>query len=160
MSGAAPARESALLNGGAACYRIYRTRDEKFVALGALEKKFWKNFCDSVDRPEWIPRHADPLPQTGLIAEVAALFAGASRAEWDRRIGDADCCYQPVRNYGEIEEHPHVAARGLVHRVASGSGKYVETAFAALVDGKAPPARMPFRDVTAEEAMAAWGGKV
>ncbi len=159
LSGAAPAREGALLNGGAAYYRIYRTGDGKFVALGALEEKFWRNFCDAVGRPEWVSRHADPLPQAGLIAEVAALIAGANRAEWDRRLGNADCCYQSVLDYGEVLDHPQAAARGLIRRAGSGGSRHVETAFAALVGGKAPPARAPFRDVTAEEAAADWSEK-
>ena len=159
LSGAAPAREGALLNGGAAYYRIYRTEDGKFIALGALEEKFWRNFCDAVGRPEWVSRHADPLPQAGLIAEVAALIAGANRAEWDRRLGNADCCYQSVLDYGEVLDHPQAAARGLIRRAGSGGSRHVETAFAALVGGKAPPARAPFRDVTAEEAAADWSEK-
>ncbi len=147
-AGAAPAREGALLNGGAAYYRIYRAGDGKFVALGAIENAFWRNFCEAAARPDWIARHADPLPQSALIAEVAELFAGASRAEWDRRLGNLDCCYQPVLDYGEVSAHPHVAARGLV--------RGAETAFAAIVDGSPPPARAPFREVTAGEALAAW----
>jgi crotonobetainyl-CoA:carnitine CoA-transferase CaiB-like acyl-CoA transferase len=158
--GAAPAREGALLNGGAAYYRIYRTRDDKFVTLGAIEKKFWRNFCEAVDRPEWILRHAEPLPQTDLIAAVAALFAGKTRAEWDRVLGTIDCCYQAVLDYCEVADHPHVMARGLVRRAASDDIGPIETAFAAIVDGSPPPARTPYRDVTAEEALAGWSAKV
>ncbi|MCC7016742.1 MAG: CoA transferase [Rhodospirillales bacterium] len=158
--GAAPSREAAMLNGGAAYYRVYRTRDGKFISLGAIEKPFWRNFCEAAGRPEWIPRHADPLPQTGLIAEVAALVAAASRAEWDRRLGGVDCCYQAVLDYGEIADRPHVAARGLVRRVPAdsetGVPAHVEAAFAAIVDGNTPRRREPFRDVSAEEALAAW----
>ena len=162
-SGPALSREAAMLNGGAAYYRIYRTKDGKFVTLGAIEPAFWRNFCQAVGRPEWIPRHADPLPQTALIAEVAALVAKGDRAEWDDRLGRVDCCYQAVLDYGEVAEHPHVAARGLVRRVpadAAGVPAHVEAAFAAIVDGATPSARAPFRDVTAEEALAAWGGTV
>lgn len=147
-AGAAPAREGALLNGGAAYYRIYRTGDGKFVALGAIEKAFWRNFCEAVARRDWTDRHADPLPQTALIAEVADVFAGAPRAEWDRRLKNVDCCYQPVLDYGEVPAHPHVAARGLV--------RGAEAAFAAIVDGEPPSMRAPHRDVTIEEAVAAW----
>jgi crotonobetainyl-CoA:carnitine CoA-transferase CaiB-like acyl-CoA transferase len=105
-AGFPPLREAAMLNGGAAYYRIYRAKDEKFVSLGAIEKPFWRNFCDAVGKPGWIARHADPLPQTALIAEVAALVATESRAEWDRRLGRVDCCYQAVLDYGEIADHP------------------------------------------------------
>lgn len=162
--GAEPSREAALLNGGAAYYRIYRTRDGRFVTLGAIEPDFWRNFCEAVGRPEWIPRQANPLPQSALIAEVAALFETGTRAEWDGRLGRVDCCYQAVLDYGEVAGHPHVAARGLIRPApadaVSGAPSHVEAAFAAFVDGEAPPTRAPFRDVTAEEALAAWGGTV
>ena len=36
------------------CYGIYRTRDGRYMSLAALEPKFWKGFCDAVERPEWI----------------------------------------------------------------------------------------------------------
>lgn len=146
--GSCPAREGALLNGGAAYYRIYRTGDGKFVALGAIEKAFWRNFCEAMARRDWTDRHADPLPQTVLIAEVADVFAGAPRVEWDRRLKSVDCCYQPVLDYGEVPAHPHVAARGLV--------RGAEAAFAAIVDGEPPSMRAPHRDITIEEAVAAW----
>ncbi|MSO85083.1 MAG: CoA transferase [Rhodospirillales bacterium] len=157
-SGSAPSRETAMLNGGAAYYRIYRTRDGKFVSLGAIEPVFWRNFCLAVGRPEWVPRHADPLPQTALIAELAALFATGTRSEWNERFASVDCCYQAVLEYGEVADHPHVTARGLIRRVPAGSSvpAHVETTFAAIVDGATPPARAPFRDVTAEQALAAW----
>ena len=161
-AGSAPARESAMLNGGAGYYRIYRTRDGKFVSLGAIEPVFWRNFCEAIGRREWIPRHADPLPQTALIAELAVHFATGTRAEWDERLAPVDCCYQAVLEYGEVADHAQVAARGLVRRVPAGSGvpAHVEVAFAAIVNGATPPARAPFRDVTAEQALAAWDGTV
>ena len=158
----APRRESAMLNGGAGYYRIYRTRDGKFVSLGAIEPVFWRNFCEAIGRREWIPRHADPLPQTALIAELAAHFATGTRTEWNERFASVDCCYQAVLEYGEVADHAQVAARGLVRRVPAGSGvpAHVEVAFAAIVNGATPPPRAPFRDVTAEQALAAWDGTV
>ena len=71
-----------------------------------------------------------------------------------------DCCYQAVLDHGEVADHPHVAARGLIRRVPAdantGAPSHVEAAFAAIVGGRAPPARAPFRDVTADDALAAW----
>ena len=152
------AREAAMVNGGAAYYRIYRTRDGKFITLGAIEPAFWRHFCDAVGQPEWAPRQAEPLPQSALIAEVAALIATETRAEWDTRLASVDCCYQAVLEHGEVAEHAHVAVRGLVRRVPAGSGipAHVQAAFAAFVDGAPPLARAPFRDVTAEEALEDW----
>ncbi|MEK7820662.1 MAG: CoA transferase, partial [Pseudomonadota bacterium] len=130
--------------------------------LGAIEPIFWKNFCAAVDRPDWIARRNEPLPQTALIAEVAALFAVRTRADWDARLGGADCCYHPVLAYAEVAAYPHVAARGLVRPVAAESGipAHVETAFPAFVDGLVPGKRDPFKEIPVTEAMAAWNASV
>lgn len=41
-----------LLNGGVPCYDVYRTRDDRFIAVGALELKFWQTLCHALGRPE------------------------------------------------------------------------------------------------------------
>ena len=158
QAGESVAREGAVLNGGAAYYRVYRTKDGKFVALGAIEPIFWRNFCAAVGRADWIARQTESLPQTALIANVAALFAAATRDQWDARLANVDCCYHPVLDYSEVAVSPHVAARGLVRSVpaASGAPAHVEIAFAALVDGHARPRRDPFKEVPVAAALAAW----
>jgi crotonobetainyl-CoA:carnitine CoA-transferase CaiB-like acyl-CoA transferase len=154
-SGAAPVRQANVLNGGAAYYRVYATSDGQFVTLGAIEPHFWRNFCNAVGAPDWIARQNDPLPQTDLIAEVAQLFAGRSRAEWDALLSRVDCCYHPVLDYDEVPDHPQVAARRLIHRRTDPT-PYTEIAFPAVVDGDAPPPRPPVKDITVAEAVATW----
>jgi alpha-methylacyl-CoA racemase len=46
-----------ILNGEIISYAIYETKDERFVTLGALEPKFWRNLCEAVNRLDWIPSH-------------------------------------------------------------------------------------------------------
>ena len=53
-----------------AVHRVYETADGRFVTLGALESKFWSNFCEAVGRPEWISapqRPARPMPVTQAL---------------------------------------------------------------------------------------------
>ena len=68
--------------GGWACYNLYRCACGGHISLGALEPRFWANFCAAVGRPDWIARQTEPRPQTGLIAELSDLFAMRSRADW------------------------------------------------------------------------------
>ena len=154
--GHAPARGAVLLNGGAACYRVYETGDGRFVALGALEAKFWAAFCRAVGHDPWIARQDEPMPQEALIGEVAALFAGAPLAAWVSRLEGVDCCFQPVLEPAEVPSHPHVAARGLVHRV-EGADPRVEVSFPALFGGGPPAPRAPVRQGTVGEIARAWG---
>ena len=107
-------REQNLLTGGAACYCVYETADKQLVSLGALEGVFWKNFCDAVGHPELIERQSEPLPQTGLISDVAATFKTNTRDDWDDVFRDVDCCYHPILEMNEVTGHPQNAARRLI----------------------------------------------
>ncbi|MEE8223334.1 MAG: CoA transferase [Alphaproteobacteria bacterium] len=141
-----------LLNGGAACYQIYATGDSRFITLGALEPHFWANFCAAVERPEWTDRQLEPLPQTDLIAEVAALIGAEPLAHWQALLNDVDCCYYAVLDYAEARADPHVKARGLVTEGESGIG----VSFAATVDGQPPEPRPAVEDVDLETALERW----
>jgi alpha-methylacyl-CoA racemase len=141
--GYSPSRNETYLNGGAACYRIYRTRDGRHVALGAIEEKFWRRFCETAHRPQWIARAADPMPQQALIAELAAFFAELTLDECVARFAAADCCLTPVLTVGEGLESEHCRTRGLVRRGVSGD---LQPLFPARIDGEPPATRSPARE--------------
>lgn len=109
-------RGTMMLNGGAAYYNIYRTQDACFVTLGAIEPKFWANFCTAVERTDWIARQTETLPQRALIEEVAALFAARGAAQWEALLGPVDCCFAIVLEAHEVAGHPQIAARGQAAR--------------------------------------------
>ncbi|VVE06359.1 carnitine dehydratase [Pandoraea capi] len=101
-----------LLNGGVPCYQVYRTLDDRYMAVGALELKFWETLCDVLERSDWKARHWS-LGQTiggsdamALQAELAAVFGSASQADWTARFADADCCVTPVLRLEEAIKHP------------------------------------------------------
>ncbi|MFQ5765504.1 MAG: CaiB/BaiF CoA transferase family protein [Rhodospirillales bacterium] len=156
-----PARGGNLLNGGAASYQVYATKDGRFVTLGALEAHFWASFCDAVGRPDWTARQHEPLPQTDLIAEVAALFAAEPLQHWEALLKDVDCCYHAVLDYAEVVRDPHVAARGLLTggegaEKGKGGGPWAGVLFPAIVDGRAPGPRPPVRELDLETALGMW----
>lgn len=150
-----PTRGASLLNGGAACYGLYGTVDGRFVTLGAIETKFWRTFCEAVGRPDLVERQWEPFPQSGLIAEVAAIFAGAPLAHWVGLLGSLDCCFEPVAELDEVPEHPQVVARGQLRRRSAG-GAGVESLLAAWIDGRPPPERDPVRELEPAEALTVW----
>ncbi len=101
-------------SGGRADYRTYRTSDGRFVSLGAEEIKFWENFCNVVERPDWISQHRAPVPQTALVAEVAALFETQTFSYWRALLEDCDCCFEAVWEHHELGDHPQLVARQLI----------------------------------------------
>lgn len=121
------------LTGGRACYNLYRTSDGGYMALGALESRFWRAFCEAVGHPEWIARHGDP-DQTGLIAELVALFGERTTAHWTELFATHDCCCEPVLDLERMLTHPQVVARGSVRN------GYVAS---PLVRGALSPASAP-----------------
>ena len=148
-------RETNLINGGAACYRIYRTRDARFVALAALEEKFWEKLCATVGRIDLIHRHNEPMPQNELIAELEALFLTKTRDEWVTLLKPADCCFEPVLEPGEVAAHPQWKERALVHSNVDGD-RVVEVLLPMLLDGARPLHRRPFKADSAEGVLARW----
>lgn len=110
--GPTPTRGQDALNGGLACYGIYEAADGKFLAVGALEPKFWIAFNQAIGRAanpaELIaPRES----QEGIRDEVAAILATRSRDAWMETLGKVDCCVEPVLELSELAEHPLHATR-------------------------------------------------
>jgi crotonobetainyl-CoA:carnitine CoA-transferase CaiB-like acyl-CoA transferase len=139
--GAPLARGRELLTGGAACYGTYRTRDGRFVALGALEPKFFAAFCEAVARPELAPRQFED-GGAGPRAELEAIFAARTLAEW-RAFADAnDVCVAPVLEGDEPRADPQLAARAAFVEVpAAGGGSLPGVASPVRLRGVAAPLR-------------------
>ena len=144
-----------LITGGMACYQIYRTADQKFVVLGALEEKFWQAFCTSIERPEWISRQHEQMPQTALISELRALFASASSGNWVELLAGTDCCFEPLLAPEEVVEHPHVKYRQMIEP-AQGDTLPADIRFPVRMNAKIPPQRTPLREATVEMVAAGW----
>jgi len=103
------------LSGGLACYGVYQCRDGKYMALGILEEKFWKKFCQMARRPDWEEQfliHGDDAKK--LRAEIAALFLTQTRNDWTRKAAELDICLTPVLDPEEIEDDPHIRTRGMI----------------------------------------------
>ncbi|MDR5819949.1 CaiB/BaiF CoA-transferase family protein [Caballeronia sp. LZ043] len=106
-----------LLNGGVPCYDVYRTRDERFIAVGALELKFWRTLCEALGRPDWAGRHWSLGQAIGgvdaaqLSAELAACFRERTRDEWMALLEPLDCCVAPVLTPAEAAMHPLFTAQ-------------------------------------------------
>ncbi|MBO6520891.1 MAG: CoA transferase [Rhodospirillales bacterium] len=158
--GSPPARDMNMLTGGAAFYGVYETGDGRFISLGAIETVFWENFCNAVDRPDLISRQGEPLPQTALIGDVAAIFKTRTRAEWDEILGDVDCCYHPVLDIDEVEVHPQNAARGLVEAQPGLENDHaISVLLPFWIDDQPPRPRKPMSEVPAGDVVAEWRGE-
>jgi crotonobetainyl-CoA:carnitine CoA-transferase CaiB-like acyl-CoA transferase len=110
--GSPPSRGGLELAGGLVCYRPYRCADG-WVALGALEPKFWSAWCRGVGREDLIERQFEG-PDSPACAEVESVFASRTRAEWEAFAEQHDCCLEPVLGLDEALDSELVRARGMV----------------------------------------------
>ncbi len=109
-AGRSAPRGADLLTGGLPCYATYRCADGKYMAVGALEGKFWQVCCTVLERPEWVTRQWD----AGLRTDMATLFATRERDDWAARFAASDCCVTPVLSPEEALRNEQLVARGMI----------------------------------------------
>src|SRR6266536_758297 len=102
-------RAANILDGGAPNYRCYACSDGAYVAVGALEPKFWHVLVDKLGLDAASPYDRRNWPAlTKLLGDV---FATRTRDEWAAVFADSDACVAPVLTLAEAPDHPHNAAR-------------------------------------------------
>jgi crotonobetainyl-CoA:carnitine CoA-transferase CaiB-like acyl-CoA transferase len=116
-------RGADLLNGGYACYHIYEAAQGSYVAVGALEPKFWANLCRELGCGDLIGEQFAP-DQAKVKERLKELFLQETAEDWFTRIGWKDCCVTPIRHLKnaiqdypaqpipELSDTPGVAAQG------------------------------------------------
>jgi crotonobetainyl-CoA:carnitine CoA-transferase CaiB-like acyl-CoA transferase len=113
--GAARPRGDDLLSGGVPAYGVYRTADDRYVAVGALEARFWRALCATLGRDDLAPLGlATGAEGARVRGELAAIFAAAPLAHWTARFAGVDCCVSPVATLAEALADPQFAARRMV----------------------------------------------
>lgn len=125
-----------ILSGGLPCYMTYRTADGRYLAVGALEAKFWQAFCMALGRPDLIARGWDMGPKRdAAVAEVADAIATKTLAEWTALLEDVDACATPVLTLEESLAHENARARGMVIEVSGGGATTTQYALPIRMTG-------------------------
>lgn len=110
-------RQDNLLDGGLPFYRVYKTLDDQFVALGALEKPFFNELLKVLELSHEIAVD-DQYEETNwpqMVDRFSKIISMRSRDEWAERALDYDCCLTPVLNFEESLSHPHNIANGWIN---------------------------------------------
>jgi len=110
------ARGQLPLSGGLPNYGVYGCRDGGYVALGALEPKFWQKFCRLVNKPDWLgfllPSDQEQLHS--FKTRIGALFQEKDRDDWARFGLDHDLLITPVYTLAELDRDPQLSARQMI----------------------------------------------
>lgn len=104
-------RGTNLLDGGAPFYRCYACADGRFVAVGALEPRFYSALLqglgiDPVEAPQF-----PPSSWPALHARFGDVFAMRSRDDWAAHFDGTEACVTPVLTFAEAASHPHNVSR-------------------------------------------------
>ncbi|MFC4328946.1 CaiB/BaiF CoA transferase family protein [Streptomyces andamanensis] len=105
-------RHANLLDGGCPFYGTYETADGRYMAVGALEQRFYDEFMTRLGIPGQAPARDDMTRWGALREAIAARFRTRTRDEWTAVFEDSDACVAPVLSLREAPHHPHLAARG------------------------------------------------
>jgi crotonobetainyl-CoA:carnitine CoA-transferase CaiB-like acyl-CoA transferase len=114
-----------LLTGGFPCYGVYPTRDGRWLAVGALEEKFWRALCAAIGRPDLVAgQFADGDEGVRVRRELERVFSEATLVEWTARLAQVDCCVTPVATLDEALDDAQFAERRMVRERGDGSREY------------------------------------
>ncbi|MFH1872442.1 MAG: CaiB/BaiF CoA-transferase family protein [Pseudomonadota bacterium] len=108
------------LTGGLPCYAQYATADGRFLAVGALERKFWDAFCTTLGRPDLqeLHRTRDIDKSEWVRGEVARIIGAQTLGYWTEKFSATDCCVSPVLKLEEALQLEQFRARGMVHETS------------------------------------------
>lgn len=130
------------LTGALPCYDLYRTRDDRTLALAALEPKFWTALCGALGEKELARQQYSGDP--AVRRKVEHLIRQRTSAEWAALMAELDIPAEPLLSLDESLDHPQVRVRGMLQR---GDDGLYRLGFPALFDGKRPAAADRFPEL-------------
>lgn len=116
-TGKVPGRGDILMFGGAHHYNIYKTKDGKYVSLGALEPWFHENLCKALGRDDFTPHEFNAEKWDEMAAAFRKIFLTKTRDEWVKLLRQTDTCVAPVYSVDEVFSDPQVLHRKMVVEV-------------------------------------------
>lgn len=116
-AGKVPKREGERLNGGC-MYDFYETKDGQYLSVGALEPKFWAEFCHCIGREDLIEGSVWPEDVKAVKEVIRGILKEKTRDEWMAVFDGRDVCVEPVLSVQEaLLEDAHIRAREMVVEV-------------------------------------------
>ena len=112
-----------LLSHRYACYNTYETADGRYVSIGALETRFWRQLCEQLQCPQYIPLHYDEEKRQHIIDDFRQIFRAKSMAEWDAELAEMEICFAVVKNMDDIVADAHFLEREMVQSYSDENGE-------------------------------------
>jgi crotonobetainyl-CoA:carnitine CoA-transferase CaiB-like acyl-CoA transferase len=122
QTGAAPPRGRNMLAHGYACYNTYETADGRYVAVGALEGRFWKALCQKLGLAQYADLQFDEGRSQEIVAALVAVFKQKPLDAWEAQLGGLDLCVSGIRTMDEALAADHFRQREMVVSVPRPEG--------------------------------------
>ncbi len=122
-------RSETMLSHGFACYNTYETADGKFLAIGAVENRFWRNLCNILGLEHYSDLQYDRENKEKIIADLRTIFRKNTLSHWEAELAGKDVCFSKVHNIEEVLSDPLFRQRQMVVNI----GENEEKAFGVAV---------------------------
>ena len=109
-----PRRSDMMLSHRYACYNVYETADGRYLSVGAVERRFWKNLCDCLDLPEYIDLQYDDDRRMEIIDTLRSIFYQKTLDQWEGELGNLDICWSRIQNMDEVLADPLFKEREMI----------------------------------------------
>ena len=112
--------------GNSAYYNIYRTKDDKYLSLGAIEMKSWEKFCNMMSKTEYVSLQGDMERQEEIYQGIQEVFLTRTRDEWVEFFAGHNVQLTPILEVDEVANHRQMQERKMIHWMKDFKGSGVD----------------------------------
>ncbi|MCU0598501.1 MAG: CoA transferase [Desulfobacterales bacterium] len=116
-------RSDSLLSHRYACYNVYETADSRYITIGAVENRFWKNLCDYFNVPEFTSLQYDDSRRQEMINFMSEQFKKKTLSQWEKELFPLDICWGAVKTYEEALASSLLKEREMVIEMTNNDGR-------------------------------------
>jgi len=122
IDGRSPRRGDSRFSHRYACYNTYETRDGRYIAIGAVENRFWQKLCVHLEVPEYSALQFDEERRKEILAFMRGSIRKKTLAQWEEDLADIDACWAPVRTLDDVLQAPLFRERDMVVKIEGEAG--------------------------------------
>lgn len=120
--GESPRRGDNMLSHRFACYNTYATADGRYMAVGALENRFWRALCKAMDLEQFADLQYEEGRRTEIIEAFRAKFMQHPASHWQEMLGPSELCVSCIRTLEEALAAPMFQEREMVTQLTTSDG--------------------------------------
>jgi crotonobetainyl-CoA:carnitine CoA-transferase CaiB-like acyl-CoA transferase len=122
IDGRSPRRGDSRFSHRYACYSTYETRDGRYIAIGAVENRFWQMLCDHFGVPEYAALQYDEERRNEILAFMRSAIRKKTLAQWEEELANIDACWAPVKSLDDVLHAPLFRERDMVVKIEGEAG--------------------------------------